>query len=362
MTMSTDFLVNRKDLHQTKVVETTLPPLAPGQTLIKIDQFAFTANNVTYGAFGDMMMYWNFFPAPQGWGRIPVWGFGEVIESNVEGLKTGERLYGYFPMSTHVVVEPTRLSPHGFTDGAAHRQKMAAVYNNYQRTSADASYDQKREAEQALLRPLFMTSFFIDDFLADSDFYGAREVVLSSASSKTALSLAFLLQANRRGQVSVVGLTSNANAAFVAQTKYYDRIVTYDAIAQSLNDTTAVYVDMAGSSQIRASVHKLWNDKLKYSCSVGATHWDQLAQGASLPGPKPSRFFAPDQIKKRAMEWGPAGMERRVNDTWTKFIPSVDRWMKIVKGQGPADVERVYHEMLNGKAQPAQGHMLSVKA
>ena len=148
-------------------------------------------------------------------------------------MKPGERVYGYFPMSTHLVVEPARITPHGFFDGAAHRQKMAPVYNNYLRTATDPAYDKNREAEQALLRPLFMTSFFIDDLLADNDFFGAREVVLSSASSKTSLGLAFLLHANRRGQVSVVGLTSKSNAGFVETTKYYDRVVTYDAIAQS---------------------------------------------------------------------------------------------------------------------------------
>lgn len=360
MTTSTDFLVSRKNLHESKLVETQLGPLKPGQALLKIDQFAFTANNVTYGAFGDAMMYWNFFPAPEGWGRIPVWGFGDVVESTVDGVKPGERVYGYFPMSTHVVMQPSRISPAGFSDAADHRQKMAAIYNNYLRTATDPGYDKKREAEQALLRPLFMTSFFIDDLLADNDFFGAREVVLSSASSKTSLGLAHLLHANRRGQVGVVGLTSKSNAGFVEATKYYDRVVTYDAIAQSPNDTTAVYVDMAGSGEVRAAVHQHWNEKLKYSCSVGATHWDQMAAGAKLPGPRPAMFFAPDQIKKRSQDWGPGGIERRTGEAWMKFIPTVDRWMKIVKGSGRAEVERVYREMVDGKGKPEQGHILSL--
>lgn len=359
MTTSTDFLVSRKNLHEAKFVETPLA-LRPGQALLKVDRFAFTANNVTYGAFGDMMMYWNFFPAPEGWGRVPVWGFGDVMESQADGVKPGERVYGYFPMSTHVLMDPARISPTGFSDSAAHRQKMAPVYNNYLRTAADPGYDKKREAEQALLRPLFITSFFIDDLLADNDFFGAREVVLSSASSKTSLGLAHLLHANRRGQVSVAGLTSKSNAAFVESTKYYDRVVTYDAIAQSPNDTKAVYVDMAGSGEVRAAVHRHWNDKLQYSCSVGATHWDQMAPGAKIPGPKPTLFFAPDQIKKRSQDWGPGGIERRMGEAWMSFIPTVDRWMKIVSGKGRADVERVYRDMVAGKVKPEEGHMLSL--
>jgi hypothetical protein len=257
------------------------------------------------------MMYWNFFPAPDGWGRVPVWGFADVVESTTDGIKSGERFWGYFPISTHLIVEPTRVAPHGFSDGAAHRQKMAPVYNSYSRVAADPNYTKEREAERALLRPLFSTAFLIDDFLGESDFFGGREVVLSSASSKTSLGLAFLLHTNRHGQVGVVGLTSKGNAPFVESTKYYDRVVTYDAIAQSPHDKTAVFVDMAGSGDVRAAVHRHWGEHLKYSCAVGATHWDRMTTTAELPGPRPQLFFAPDRVKKRLQDWGQEGFEHR---------------------------------------------------
>lgn len=220
MTSSTDFLVNRRDLHETRFADTPMS-LESGQVLVRIDRFALTANNITYGAFGDAMMYWNFFPAPDGWGRIPVWGFANVVETRHEYLKIGERLYGYFPMSTHLVIQPARVTAASLFDGAAHRQKMAAVYNSYTRVSADAGYNASREGQQALLRPLFTTSFLIEDLLADNDVFGARQVVISSASSKTSLGLAYLLHTQRKGQVEVIGLTSKANTAFVDATGYY---------------------------------------------------------------------------------------------------------------------------------------------
>jgi len=360
MTTSTDFLTSRKSLHETKFVETQLPALKHGQVLFKIDAFAFTANNVTYGAFGDAMMYWNFFPAPEGWGRVPVWGFADVVESTTEGIKPGERFWGYYPISTHLIVEPMRVAPHGFSDGAAHRQKMAPVYNSYVRVSADPNYKKEREAERALLRPLFSTSFLIDDFLAENDFFAGREVVLSSASSKTSLGLAFLLHTIRKGQVAVAGLTSKPNAPFVEGTGYYDRVVTYDAIAESPNDKSAVFVDMAGSGEVRAAVHRHWGDRLKYSCAVGATHWDHMKTSAEVPGPRPQLFFAPDRVKKRLADWGQLGFEDRLAKATNQFIASVDGWMKITHGNGKADIERVYHAMVDGKAKPEGGHMLSL--
>ena len=359
MPASTDFLVNRRDLNETKVVETP-GSLNEGQVRIRIDRFALTANNITYGAFGDAMMYWNFFPAPEGWGRIPVWGFGNVVESKCADLKVGERLYGYFPMSSHLVIEPARVTPTALFDGATHRQKMAAVYNSYTRVATDPSYNAKREAQQALLRPLFTTSFLIDDFLADNDFYGARNVVISSASSKTSLGLAFLLHTLRKGQVEVIGLTSKANTGFVSGTGYYDRVADYDSIATLDKGSPAIFVDMAGSGSVRNAVHQHWADELKYSCSVGATHWDNMGSAGTLPGPKPQLFFAPDRVKKRNQDWGPGGLDKKLGEAWAAFNTSVDRWMKITERKGRADVEHAYQDMVSGKTAPEAGIVLSL--
>ena len=97
---SLDFLVDRDDLRHTQWRETDLPALAAGQVLMKIDRFALTANNITYAAFGVAMRYWDFFPAPEGFGRVPVWGYADVVENLAPGLAVGERVYGYWPMSS----------------------------------------------------------------------------------------------------------------------------------------------------------------------------------------------------------------------------------------------------------------------
>ncbi|MEO8606093.1 MAG: DUF2855 family protein, partial [bacterium] len=197
MSEPVDFVVNRSDLRQCKVVAAALRPLADGEVRLRVDRFAFTANNVTYGAVGDMIGYWNFFPAADGWGRIPVWGFADVGESRCAALPAGERVYGYLPMSTQLIVQPAPVSPGSFFDAAPHRAALPAVYNQYTRLAADPLYERADEAHLALLRPLFTTSFLLEDFLAEHDDFAARNIVLTSASSKTALGLAQLLSAQR---------------------------------------------------------------------------------------------------------------------------------------------------------------------
>ena len=325
--MPTTSVVERQKLNQTRWVHSDPAPLAQREARLAIASFALTANNVTDAAFGDSMNYWGFFrTGDAATGCIPVRGFAEVTESRGEGVAVGERFYGCFPMAGEVVLQPTRGTAAGFSDGAAHRRGLHAAYNHYRRCSADPGYDAAREAEHALLRPLFTTSFLIDDFLADNGFFGARTVILSSASSKTAYGTAFCL-AQRRGTtdaVHIVGLTSRGNLAFTRGLGCHDEVLDYDAVATLPVDAPVVYVDFSGSVALRAAVHGHFENKLAYSCSVGGTHWDDLGSGKGLPGPRPTLFFAPAQITKRDADWGPAGLQQcpaaAIESTYTALL------------------------------------------
>jgi hypothetical protein len=359
---ATDFIVARNDLQQCKTIATRLPDeaeLPDGALLIRIDRFAFTANNITYAVLGDQLKYWQLFPAPENFGNIPVWGFGDVIASRHPGISAGERLFGYFPMATYLVIEAADVSKRGLRDTAAHRQGVAPVYNAYARVSGDPAYAGRQGDYQALLRPLFMLSFLVDDFLAENEFYGARSVMLSSASSKTAFGLAHLLHAQRKG-VRVIGLTSAANADFVGSLGCYDEVVTYDRVTSMPSDQPVAYVDMAGNSALRETLHRHFGDGMKYSGRVGLTHRGTSPDEPPLPGAKPSWFFAPDQIRKRTKEWGPGGIESRFGAAWSGFVPNLDGWLKVIEGKGPATVKQVYLDTLNGRVSPDQGHILSL--
>jgi len=359
---STDFVVARHDLQQGKFIETQLPDadaLPDDALLVKIDRFAFTANNITYAVLGDQLKYWQLFPAPNDFGNIPVWGFGEVIASKHPGISNGERLFGYFPMATHLVIEAADVSRRGLRDVAAHRQGVAPVYNAYARVSGDPAFTGRQGDHQALLRPLFMLSFLVDDFLAENAFYGAKRVMLSSASSKTAFGLAHLLHTLRK-DIRVIGLTSAGNVDFVRSLGCYDDVVTYDRVTSIPSNSPVAFVDMAGNSDLRAKLHRHFGEAMKYSGRIGLTHRSSSPDEPELPGAKPTWFFAPDQIRKRAKEWGPGGLDIRFSAAWSGFAPMLDRWLTVVEGRGPAAVKQVYLDTLSGRVPPEQGHILSL--
>lgn len=364
------FLVRKNQLAQTRLREVPDLPLAPDQVRLRIERFAFTSNNITYAAFGDAMHYWDFYPSGEpDWGIIPVWGFATVEESLHPGVAVDERLYGYFPMASSVVVAPTRLSDAGFTDGAEHRSALPVVYNQLVRCAKDPFHDPQTADLQALLQPLFVTSWLVDDFLADNDFFaaaagGAKPVLLlSSASSKTAYGTAFMLA--QRAGIEVVGLTSPGNVAFCESLGCYHRVVRYEQLEQIDASASCIYVDFAGNGGLREAIHTRFAN-LRYSCSIGGTHVEQLRGGRNLPGPKATLFFAPTQIAKRRADWGGAEYGRRVVQAWHSFVQRVRNsqppWLTLHEHRGAAAVSSAYNLVLAGQGDARAGHILSLAA
>lgn len=353
-----EFRVNRRDLTSTAFADLGEPQdvvLEDGQVLLDVERFALTANNITYAVFGDAMRYWDFFPTSEGWGIVPVWGFANVAASRHPDIAVGERVFGYLPVATHVVMTPGSVKAHGFTDAAEHRAELHPVYNQYRRCGGDPTYRADREDEEMLYRPLFMTSFLIDDFIADNDFFGAKAVVISSASSKTALGAAFRTFNARRGEVEVIGLTSAGNVDFVERLGCYDRVLAYEDLSTLPADTPVVYLDIAGNNRLRHDVHHHFGDALRYSCAIGGAHWDQFGQDDDLPGAKPTLFFAPAQIKKREQDWGPGGVQKRFAAAWEAFIPFVSKLVEVEHHAGPSALEAAYRALLAGDVAPSRG-------
>jgi Protein of unknown function (DUF2855) len=359
--MNQTLLVRKDQLASTRLVEVAQAPLLAEQIRVRVDEFALTSNNITYAAFGDAMDYWRFFPAEEeGWGIVPVWGFGSVVQSTHVSVAVGERLYGYWPMAAYAVLAPQRISPHGFSDAAVHRAGLHGVYNQYLRTGSDPFYRPDTEGIQALLRPLFTTSWLIDDFLADNQFFGADTLLLTSASSKTAYGTAFQLK--QRAGVEVVGLTAASNVGFCESLGCYHRVLSYEQLEQVAADAGCVLVDFAGNAGLRMAVHSRFQ-RLAYSCSIGGTHVDQIGGAKELPGPRPTLFFAPAQVKKRQAEWGGAELGQRLVRGWQAFTATVTQpaspWLVAQHHRGPNAVQAAYAQVLAGRGDARVGHLLS---
>lgn len=334
--------------------------LAPGEAVLKLDRFSITANNITYAVFGDAMQYWSFFPTGDpALGHMPVWGFANVIASTVPGVEVGERFYGYFPIASHLVMRPERVTGRGFFDGAEHRKALVSAYNQYTRCSEDAGYAPATENLQALYRPLFITAFMLADYVVDNEGFGARRLLVSSASSKTAYGTAACLDG---AGFERIGLTSGRNTGFVEGLGCYDRVVDYAAIEALPADQPVTYLDFSGDPELRARIHHHFGDALVHDCVIGSAGATKLNAPVALPGPRPQFFFAPNQIAKRNTDWGPAEFNRRYGEAERAFFARAadpaNPWMRVVEHAGFDAAAGVIADLHAGRADPLEGHIV----
>ena len=333
--------------------------LAPDEVLLKVDRLALTANNISYASAGDTLGYWRFFPAAEGWGRLPAMGWADVIASAHPGVAVGERVWGFFPMGTHLKILAGKVSAQNFSDVSPHREGLAPVYAQFDRASAYPIYEEAREDQDSLLRGLFMTSWLVEDFLEVNDSFGASSCLITSASSKTSIALAHSVK--QRGKLASVALTSAGNIAFCQSLGCYDKVVSYDQLASLGGSEPVVMVDMAGSAQVLSDLHHQFTDNMKYSCRIGATHQEGFGPVDNLPGATPEFFFAPGHLQTRSRELGGAEFMMRLGGAYVGFRQFCDSWLRIEHSAGPEAVEAVYQQVLAGRSDPACGQIISLE-
>ena len=66
MTQMSRLEVRKDNLGATRLVTGPARAIKDGEILVRVERFALTANNVTYGVVGEKIGYWKFFPADKG--------------------------------------------------------------------------------------------------------------------------------------------------------------------------------------------------------------------------------------------------------------------------------------------------------
>jgi hypothetical protein len=334
--------------------------LGPGQVRFRIERFAVTANTVTYATTGDVHGYWDFFPTgTPGWGCVPAMGWAQLVESRHPDVPVGGRYYGWYPMARYVDMTVTPTAD-GLRDDGPHRAAHAPVYRAYVVVDRDPFHQPGADAEDrhALLRGLFITGWLAEDYFADNDWFGARRVLVLSASSKTAIGFAHC--ADSRAGIEVIGVTSARNHAFTHSLGCYDEVLSYDDIADIPASTPIVSIDMAGSGPVLTAVHAHFGEQLRHSMAIGRSHHDAPPRTAALPGPKPEFFFAPTQVKKRVQDWGPRGYQGRVATALKQFVDWSRDWLKVRHTHGAAAAAGTWREVHAGRVAPDVGHVVSM--
>ena len=357
------FQVQKNVLGNHRITDSVTVDLTAGEIKVRVDKFAFTANNITYAVAADMIGYWQFFPPrgedSEGWGIIPVWGFAEVSQSEHPDVPVGDKLFGYFPPATELKMAPGKVTAEALLDGAAHRAELPPTYNRYRRVNNEADYDASVDSELMLLWPLYATSFCLGDALLANDWYGAEQVVVLSASSKTSIGLGYALKTISNAPPSV-GLTSNRNEAFVSGIGVFDAVHSYDTLAAIDSTKPTAIVDMSGNSELLGILHEQLGDNMKFTVNVGLTHWDQAAGNDKIIADRSEFFFAPGHIQKRVAEWGAEEFDRKSSGFVKSTIQKSSEWLKLTPHRGLTGLSGIYDDVCNGRSAPDQGQIIEM--
>ena len=356
----TDLLISRSDLGDARLVESVAAdaPLADGQVLIEVDQFALTTNNMSYARAGDRMGYWNFFPAPDAAadGRLPVWGYATVVRSECPQVLVGEEVFGYLPVGRRWVMAPNEVSDLAWMDASPHLDATHPWYSRYYRTANDPVTQAGFRETQPVLWALFMTGWeMANDLIADTE-SGASTVVVASASSKTAWSLAWSL---RDAPHQVVGLTSPGNVDFTESLGCYDHVVAYDEFDPAAVGGTAVFVDMAGNETLARTIHEGFGERLVRSVRIGGTHRGAGASPGDMPGPARSFFFIPDVAETKAAAVGQADYHAGFAAAWSDFATWSRPLLRVEHQTGGDAMLAAYLAMQSGATDPTLAQLYS---
>ncbi|WP_298021269.1 DUF2855 family protein [uncultured Parasphingopyxis sp.] len=357
--------IDRADINAATIVDPDVPEIGAGQILVAIEDYAMTANNITYavfgepaGLFGNDQGYWDFFSERGEPGRLPVWGFGTVVDSKSDGIAPGDRYYGYWPMASHCLLNPSDIGPMGFTDATPRRTTLPPIYNSYQKVDSIPDYRAEHHDYWPVFRPLFLTGWLIADQYADDGDYGVAQVIVASASSKTAIGTGFAHRKREGDKPRCIGLTSRSNVEALAGTGIYDQVLAYDDLETLDASLPTGFVDIAGNGTLTQAIHAHFGDNLSHSMVVGKSHWD-APSAEGLAGPAQEGFFAPGRAQKRIADWGPQGFGERMAAGWLAFMEIAPDLLTIERRTGAEAALEAYRTTLAGDADPTVGILVA---
>ena len=264
------------------------------------------------------------------------------------------------------------------------------------RCAADPQYDPDPAMEDLtmLYRPLFWTAYWCEDWLFASKYRGgATFILISSASSKTAFSLAYLIRKRiNNGEVKastkIIGLTSRKNVAFTNGLNLYHEVLSYDTYAGSPllygNATERwIYVDVASNENLNRNLFAHFSTphtgRLAACIGLGITNVSP-ASGQSKPldwsensatsltsvlqegdgSPQKQHFFMPEWLEIRRREQSPAELAAKLNKAWKELLRDGVGWVKMEKCYGVEGVQGAYEKLVRDGVGPEVGLIWSL--
>jgi hypothetical protein len=253
-----------------------------------------------------------------------------------------------------------------------------------------------------LYRPLFWTSYWCEDWIHSSNYRsGASRILISSASSKTAFCLAYLIGKRiRSGEINkdtkIIGLTSRGNVDFTKRLELYHEVLDYDSFTSSRSlqgrqDSKWLYVDVAGNSRLNERIHAHFasphTGELAANIALGLTNLKpsstannnntttpknlgtnpfinmsekEVKTSTSTFRPREEFFFMPEWLDIRRHQIPVLEVFRRQNQAWKELMKDCTGWVELKRVYGAAEIENEYRKLSREGLGPDKGLIWSL--
>ncbi len=392
MISSFSFVANRTSCNTLELLRTDIKVPAAAQksaVTLEVIKSGLTANNTFYIRLGDEAPF-NFFKCypvdskaelvkdktlpMDGYVHPPAWGLAKVLDSTVESIPVGSTYLGHLPIGTHVSFKSANVNNDG--NMVIERAEVDSAYNVFYKIDEDDALLTEAYGDVALVCwPGIITGFGCYFTLQKNNFYGANNLVITSASSKVALALAFYLKDSGR---RVIGYTSELNKKFCEETGLYSQVLSYDDLLDP--DEKYLFIDIIGSNQIynknKGCVTKLiaigntagalgkdstfgifpFYDNIKFVLTImGAPRWTR-----SWMNPSHELYLVLDSLKELKAEWGLTKYNTLLKEHTHRFCASANNWLSVKKCDSEESIKKAFVDIVEGKVPPSEVIVLDV--
>lgn len=360
----------------TKTVE--VPNLDPDHLLLRIDKFAFSQMPLGYlmkGYTRTFSAYHDFFKYPEdGIYRSACWGYCTVLESLHPKVPVGTRLYGLVPPCQYHIQKVMRAIPASKNgDPPLVEFDMDRMpynlrrFQEYEVLQDGAHQDTEMEDWIIATKEIYTMAFYMDEQLL-VDTGQINSVIISCASSKTAMALAYCLR--MRGGVSieremscVVGLTSKEHLEFVKSTDLYHEVYTYDDLDNIPNDKTIVYMDFKCDGAIRQALTLRMGTNLMYNMVLGPAVFQKKMKDQLFEKRAREILFDESSWRERrrmVAEVTKTGRNEKLKYSYKAFVERMQKLMKLKHVSEPESLRKMYDAIYSNQASPSEAFICSM--
>lgn len=210
----------------------------------------------------------------------------------------------------------------------------------------------------------------MEDYLYEANYKGLQNMLISSASSKTAFIVAYRMRlrrdlSNGALPINIIGLTSRSNLSFTRRLGFYDQVFSYDQVDDVRKVSkldNCLYIDVSGNQPLNASIAKSIGPKLTISLGMTSVEGGNASSFTGAGGNQEGfeSFFMPEWLAVRLKQLGSKRLKEMQKVVWDQVMDDCRSWIIIDTYRGEEKVLEAYLKTLKGSVPPDKGQMFSL--